>query len=857
MPAPDSERCLLAFSSLGRRLGAAQTVHEAAGIIVDVADSLLGWDACTFDLYSPEEDKLYHVYDADILNGKRQPLPPSYDRMPLSTTASRVIKEGPQLVLRKAPEEMVPTERPFGDKSRTSASLMFVPVRNGHAIAGLLSIQSYTPQAYDERSLEILQSLADHCGGALDRIRAGEALQERSRLAVFSAEVGLALTSGKTLREMLRHSAESMVRHFDAAAVMIWNLSEQENILELQACAGLQPNPDAKWSRLPVGKTKIGRLTEDRTPILAHSIGAEFELPEPQWVAQNALTSFAGYPLLVQDRVAGVIAVFGQRKLPNFVLRALSSVALQMALAIERKRAEDALQRTQERLAYLLANSPAIIYALKINGNSVVPVSISDNIETLFGYKPAEALAPTWWNEALHPHDREALVNWLPELIRLNHVAHEYRVRHQKGHYLWVRDEKRLLRDAQGNPSEIIGSWMDITERKQLEERFRQVQKMEAVGQLAGGVAHDFNNLLTVIRGNSELLLMDGVELPPLARDCIKQVVGAAVRATELTRQLLVFSRKQVLQPRPISLNEAVAAMSNMLSRIIGEHIQFRCSYAPHLPMIQADPGMIDQVLMNLVVNGRDAMPQGGELSLTTAVISFTNGSSSEHPEARAGQFVRLRVSDSGTGIAPENLPHIFEPFFTTKDIGKGTGLGLATVYGIVKQHQGWIEVTSEPGKGSAFEVYLPAIQSAPAATANPAVRTSAAGGSETILMVEDEESVRVLARRMLRDAGYKVHEAVSGEAAVDLWKAHGPTIDLLLSDFMLPNGMSGNILAEKFRSEKPDLKVILTSGHTQETLGSDFRQPDGVRFLSKPFSIQALLQAVRRSLDNQPEPEQ
>jgi two-component system cell cycle sensor histidine kinase/response regulator CckA len=850
-PAQHRERSLLAFASLGRRLGAAGTSHEAARIIMDVADSLLGWDACWFDLYSPEENKLYHVYEADVIKGKRVELPPSYDRMAPSILSGRTIKEGPQLILRENSGQMAPTERPFGDTSRPSASLMFAPVRNGNSVTGIISIQSYTASAYDERCLEILQALADHCGGTLDRIRAGEALQERSRLAVFGAEVGLGLTSGRVLREMLRHSAESMVRHFAAASVLIWTVNEQEKILELQACAGLQPAPGSAWDRLPLGQGRIGRLAEDRHPAITAIIAGETDLPDGQWLARNAVVSFAGYPLLVQDRVVGVIAAFGRQPLQNFVLQALASVALQVALGIERKRGEEVLRRTQERLAYLLANSPAVIYAFELDGEKISPVSISDNIETLFGYKPIETLTPTWWAEALHPQDRQSLADWLPELIRLNQVARDYRVRHKDGQYLWVRDERRLVRNPQAKPIEIIGSWMDITERKQLEEQFRQAQKMEAVGQLAGGVAHDFNNLLLVIRGNSELLLLDEAQLPAQAVEGVKQIMGAAVRAAELTRQLLMFGRKQILQPRPVSVNDAVAGMSSMLSRIIRENIHLRSGYGPDLPMIQADPGMIDQILMNLVVNARDAMPQGGELSIRTDVVTFSDRASSAHPEARLGQFVRLSVSDSGEGIAPEHLPRIFEPFFTTKEIGKGTGLGLATVYGIVKQHQGWIEVTSEPGQGSVFDLYFPAIASTAAQPSGPPSSPNVAGGAETILMVEDDESVRVLARRMLQNAGYKVLEATSGKIALELWNAHHANVDLLLADFMLPDGMSGPELAGKFRSEKPGLKIIVTSGYTPETLGSDFHSPEGVTFLPKPFSIQGLLQTIRRCLDN------
>jgi CheY-like chemotaxis protein len=311
----------------------------------------------------------------------------------------------------------------------------------------------------------------------------------------------------------------------------------------------------------------------------------------------------------------------------------------------------------------------------------------------------------------------------------------------------------------------------------------------------------------------------------------------------------MVFSRRQALQLRAVSVNEAVRGMTAMISRLIGREIQVRSACADGLPMIQADAAMVDQLLLNLLVNGRDAMPQGGELWISTSVISFNGRSVARHPEARAGQFIKLSIRDSGTGIAPEHLPHIFEPFFTTKETGKGTGLGLAIVYGIVKQHQGWIEVASEPGKGTTFDIYLPATAGVPAGA--PVMAPKVAGGSEMILMVEDEESVRVLARRMLENAGYSVHAAASGAAAFDLWKKHGREVDLLLADFMLPDGVNGYDLAEKFRTLKPNLKVILTSGYSPEELGTGSAR-DGAVFLPKPFSMRVLLQTVRRSLDNQ-----
>jgi two-component system cell cycle sensor histidine kinase/response regulator CckA len=385
------------------------------------------------------------------------------------------------------------------------------------------------------------------------------------------------------------------------------------------------------------------------------------------------------------------------------------------------------------------------------------------------------------------------------------------------------------------------------------EAQLRQSQKMEAVGHLAGGIAHDFNNLLAVMRGNTELVLMTESQLSDAVSDCLKQVVSASDRAANLTRQLLTFSRKQGMQPQPLDLNEVVGNFAKMLKRIIGEDFRLQCTYAARLPAVQADVGMLEQVLVNLAVNARDAMPKGGQLLILTETTRLDAAHASAHPEARAGDFVCLSVTDTGTGIAAEHLPHLFEPFFTTKEVGKGTGLGLATVYGIVQQHEGWIEVASELGAGSTFKIFLPALEpSLAAVSATEPVEAKPAGGSETILMVEDDEAVRSLTSRILRRSGYHVHEAASGPQALELWRAHKQEIALVLTDIIMPEHMNGRELADQLRAERPDLKVIFISGYSGETVGKDSAVPwrTGTGFLQKPCHRHTLLQTVREALD-------
>jgi CheY-like chemotaxis protein len=362
-------------------------------------------------------------------------------------------------------------------------------------------------------------------------------------------------------------------------------------------------------------------------------------------------------------------------------------------------------------------------------------------------------------------------------------------------------------------------------------------------------VAHDFNNILTVIHGHASLLLSSGKLAGASARSA-QQIGQAAERAAGLTRQLLTFSRRQVMQPRRLDMNEVVGNMTKMLGRILGEDIALQLSYSPQPAPVQADAGMMEQVLLNLAVNSRDAMPKGGLLAIRISLLQVDAPHLTHHPEAQTGRFVCLTATDTGCGIPNENLRRIFEPFFTTKEVGKGTGLGLATVYGIVKQHEGWVEVESELGKGTAFKVFLPCCSELPrpaeAAPVEPAVR----GGSETILVVEDEAPVRELVCSLLAAHGYNILQAETGLRALELWRDCREKVDLVLTDLVMPNNVNGRELAEKLWAERPELKVIFTSGYSADVVGKDFVLRSGLNYLQKPYHPQKLALAVRECLD-------
>ncbi len=412
-----------------------------------------------------------------------------------------------------------------------------------------------------------------------------------------------------------------------------------------------------------------------------------------------------------------------------------------------------------------------------------------------------------------------------------------------------VRVNKSPLHDASGRVIGIQGIFWDVTEQRRLEEQLRQAQKMEAIGHLAGGIAHDFNNILAAV--TLQLGLMKtSTTLDSENVEMVGELETEVKRAANLTRQLLLFGRRSTLQPRVLDLNELTENLLKMLRRLIGENIELRFTSRSRMPPVSADPGMLEQVLMNLTVNARDAMPKGGCITIASETTRFTPDTVDTHPDRRAGDFVRLSVTDEGCGMDQNTLERIFEPFFTTKEVGKGTGLGLATVYGIIKQHQGWIEVESTPGRGSSFHIHLPAHASPLSTPHIDPAHASVRHGSETILLVEDESSVRRTVGQCLRMLGYSVLEAANGHEALDLWQKHNHQIDLLFSDMIMPGGMTGADLAESLRRENPNLKVILSSGYSAETARSDATPHPHICHLAKPYDATALGDTIRAVLD-------
>jgi two-component system, cell cycle sensor histidine kinase and response regulator CckA len=523
----------------------------------------------------------------------------------------------------------------------------------------------------------------------------------------------------------------------------------------------------------------------------------------------------------------------------------------------ERERTEKALERSHYLLRAIIDGIPDPVFMKDAGGRYVLGNAAS----AAFVDKPLEEVIGRADTELFEP-EKAARIIQLDRSIVAEGTPRTYEKSKTTaaGETRTYQATKFVHRNEQGNFVGLIGVLHDITERQQAaqallesERRLQQSQRMEAIGQLAGGVAHDFNNYLTAILGYAQLAMRALAPESPLQRHLV-EVQKAAERASTLTRQLLAFSRRQHLERRAINLGDTISEIMKLLRRIIGEDVEVRLIVASNLWTVFADPAQIEQVVMNLAVNSRDAMPQGGRLTIETSNVTLDEGYRQQYPYVRPGKYVQITVSDTGTGITPETQKHIFEPFFTTKEIGKGTGLGLATVYGIVKQHEGHIHVYSEVGHGTTFKIYLPAADKEAEHEARP-VEQPLHGGAETILVAEDEEALRVLASEILEGLGYTVLSASNGEEAVKIYRKNQDRIDLLLLDIVMPS-MGGIKAYERIREIGGDVPAIFMTGYSSETVQSQFIVPNkwleeaGAFFVQKPYSVEGLGRKVREVLD-------
>jgi two-component system, cell cycle sensor histidine kinase and response regulator CckA len=515
------------------------------------------------------------------------------------------------------------------------------------------------------------------------------------------------------------------------------------------------------------------------------------------------------------------------------------------------ERVSEQRARTETEIKYrtLIEQVAAISYIAEL-GTHGQWLYVSPQIETILGYATDEWLSGSRdWLRHIPPEDHPIVIAAEERSARGEPFQAEYRIERKDGETIWVSDSAVVVRGSDSHPV-MEGLIVDITDRKMLEDQLQQARKMEAVGRLAGGVAHDFNNLLTIIKGYVEMAQQRSLDRPELHSD-IRRIEEAADRAVTLVRQLLAFSRKQVLRPKILDLNTIVMNLDQLLRRLMSENIEMKTFVSKDVGPIKADPGQIEQVLMNLVVNARDALPNGGRILIETSNVDLDSAYTRDHAVVTPGPYVLLAVSDTGIGMTTDTVTHIFEPFYTTKESGRGTGLGLSTVYGIVKQSGGYIWVYSELGRGTTFKVYLPRVTDAIPASAAPAITPSSTirKGHETILLVEDEPDLRELTNMVLTEKGYRVIGAPSPEEAERLAGNNGAEIHLLLTDVVMP-GISGRELAKRLTGRFPQLRVMYMSGYTYNVIAQDGTLEEGISFLQKPFTPQALTEKVREALD-------
>jgi PAS domain S-box-containing protein len=514
----------------------------------------------------------------------------------------------------------------------------------------------------------------------------------------------------------------------------------------------------------------------------------------------------------------------------------------------ERVSAQRARDETEIKYRMLVEQVAAVSYIAEL-GVKGQWLYVSPQVESMFGYAAEEWLSTSRdWIRHIPVEDHPIVHAAEEASARGEPFQAEYRITRKDGQIIWVSDTAVVVRGSDSHPV-MEGLIVDINDRKMLENQLLQARKMEAVGRLAGGVAHDFNNLLTIIKGYVEMALQRCMDRPDLHGD-IRRIENAADRAVNLVRQLLAFSRKQVLRPKILDLNAIVVNLDQLLRRLMNENIEMKTFVSKDVGAIKADPGQIEQVIMNLVVNARDALPGGGRILIETSNVDLDSSYTLDHAVVRPGPYVLLAVTDTGVGMTADTVAHIFEPFYTTKESGRGTGLGLSTVYGIVKQSGGYIWVYSEPGKGTTFKVYLPRVMDAlPSSTATEMPPCTARKGRETILLVEDEPAVRELIQMVLSERGYTVLEALAPEDAERLAGSNGAEIQLLLTDVVMP-GISGRDLAKRLTARHPHLRVLYMSGYTFNVIAQDGTLEEGISFLQKPFTPQVLTEKVREALD-------
>jgi PAS domain S-box-containing protein len=662
-----------------------------------------------------------------------------------------------------------------------------------------------------------------------------------------------AISRAVKIEEIYEEALNSLQRvlKVDRAAVLI---CDADGVMRFKAWRGLSDD----YRKAAEGHSPWPADSKNPPPVFVADLAHDVKIKHLHSnIIREGIHALGFLPLIAQGRLSGkfMICYNAPHQFNEEEIRLAQTIVGNVAFAMERAKAGEALQANEEKFRQMAENIREVFWMSDPRQRKMLYVSPA--YEEIWGRSCQSVYEqPRSFFDAVVPEDQEKVMTALARQREGELTHEEYRISRPDGELRWIWDRSFPIKDESGQVYRIAGIAENITERKRTEEalrrseeELRKAQRMEAIGRLAGGVAHDFNNMLTAIIGTAELAMLELHRDHPVRKD-LKEIKQTADRAANLTRQLLAFARQQIIAPGILNLNDLVMNLDKMLRRLIGEDIELVIMPSPDIGLIKVDSGQIEQVIVNLAVNARDAMPEGGRLVLQTSNVAIAEEYARQHPELAPGEYVTLTVQDTGLGMTEEVKARLFEPFFTTKEVGKGTGLGLATCYGIIKQNGGHIEVDSEVAKGSTFRIYLPRLEETAGATFKHDQHGALPQGSETVLLVEDEPTVREVATRMLREQGYNVLVATNGEEALHLARSNPDVpIQLLVTDVVMPR-LSGKAVADQLRAVRPGIKVLYISGYSDDTLIRHGAVETGLNFLQKPFSPSLLAYKIRDVLD-------
>lgn len=718
-------------------------------------------------------------------------------------------------------------------KARRSFILLVIPFSStDSAVLERCDADDVLPKPFDRRAMDLRLDLAERqIKRREESVRVEETLNTRAQQQVAIAALGQSALSSVDVK-----SIGELVNTFIL------------QMLGVEFCYALELSPDAQsvrfesgfgWSSGLVGQvwpippqdSVIGHVLKTHEPVIANDLPSDTQFGASDFLRDNGIVSAINVAIKGRGVIFGVLGACTsmKRTFSEGDLHFMEGLSNVLGAAMQREKSDAEIRK----LAAFPMRNPSPVLELNAEGCILYENEAARKLTKALGLPSAGHMLP--------PHNPERIRECLSSGMKKEHERVSIQDRVLSWNFYPIPEN-----------SVVHAYALDVTEQLSLQSQVQHLQRLESVGQLAAGLAHDYNNVLTIIHGHVTLVLSHA-GLATSASNSLKVALEAVERASNLTRQLLVFSRKESMQAEPVDINTIIGNVSKLLDRLLGENIRMEVQPGTGLPTVDADPGLLEQVIINLALNARDAMARGGNLVISTALTAVDRDHTRVQPDAHPGQFICLKVSDTGCGMDEATLSRIFEPFFTTKAPGKGTGLGLATVYGIVKQHQGWVEVKSQVGQGTTFALYIPATGKVVEKRQGGAAVVALPRGKETILLIEDEAALRALARRLLENLGYKVLEAGSAEDALGIWEKEKGTIQVLLTDLVIPDGFTGFELAERLQRERPDLRIIVTSGYDPERISKGFLAKHGIRFIQKPYRTDTLARGVRESLDSPP----